>query len=103
MNWSPRIRNAIKWGSIAIMHVKLGPLEIKMVENHYYFSYGGPCGNVAYIFKWGSAGLISVNLGVLGMKRFENPCSKLYSRFCLLKIIRVNKDLPWVPVFSLMS
>ena len=37
-------RNAIRWGSIALMHVKLGVLEIRMVENQCLtiISYGGP-------------------------------------------------------------
>ena len=57
------------------MHVKIGALGIKMVENRCesrkIFSYGGPCG---ISFQIGVRGLISVNFGVLDMKKFENPC-----------------------------
>ena len=62
------------------MHVKLGALGIKMVENRCraetIFSYGGPCG---ISFQMGVHGLISVNLGVLGMKKFENPCHTVHT------------------------
>ena len=60
--------------AIALIHVKLGALEIKMVENRCHsrkiFPYEGPCG---IYFQMAVRGVINVNLGVLGMKKFKNP------------------------------